>query len=418
MSNGPQVISAMNHDLGKAQPLDGLFGALLRNLGLLGIGALFGLAALGTALTDGVSLELGRYRAWVFFVPAITALLSLAAGLRGAWWVTLGLTASERQFLLCQRNLLQEILFGGIGGMCLVLGNIPGMAMDLGPFGLLLVLTGIGFLAGPQAIFIDGERQQILVSGILRADRRPFGNTTIRPICEISRPSGFKAWYVGLNAVERSGAISEELAIRIAAYVRARTGLGAEAAIAQVAAALPSVRPPAAQLADPTTAVLPRQRRLLLDHVAFGSINEAMYAAGFRSTRAIDSADPELAIWERGAARITYERHQGMKRLLLENLAPSAVPPLPTLDPAAIDLSLAQPAAALVVALDRLAWLTTSPSGWTGLPGAARWARGEGAPPAAFSQITALRAATDPTVVAKASDLASQWAAQHARAHH
>lgn len=417
MSN--QVISAMTHDLGKAQPLDGLLGALLRNLGLLGLGALFGLAAMQTALTDGVSLELGRYRAWVFFVPAITALLSLAAGLRGAWWVTLGLTASERQFLLCQRNLLQEMLFGGIGGVCLVLGNIPGMAMDLGPFGLLLVLTGIGFLAGPQAIFIDGERRQILVSGILWADRRPFGNTTIRPICEISRPSGFKAWYVGLNAVDRSGAISEEQAMRIAAYVRARTGLGAEAAIAAALAAVPpSVRPVVAPVTDPSTVVLPRQRRLLLDHATFAAINEAMYAAGFRSTRAIDSADPELAIWERGAARITYERHQGMKRLLIENLAPGAVPSLPTLDPAAIDLSLAQPAAALVVALERLAWLTTSPSGWAGLPGAARWARGEGAPPAAFSQITALRAASDPTVVAKASELASQWAAQHARAHH
>lgn len=222
--------------------------------------------------------------------------------------------------------------------------------------------------------------------------------------------------------------------------------LGAPPASASVRPPAPSasVRPPAPSAPGappaPTFPISPdaaaMQHRLLAESVTFAAVNEAVYAAGFRSASPISSLDPDAAIWERKsaslgqpAAQISYERHEGMKRLVIRWLAPSEVPALPTLDPESLALSPGVPEAVQIESLRRLAWLTTGPGGWAGVAGAVvtRHARTTPAPmtgattyctydasPIVVERVRVLASAPSPDVVARATNLLGYWSARSA----
>lgn len=585
-------------DFGKNYPLDGIVGAVLRVLTLGAIAFLLGTYASTIAATEGISFDFGRYRAWVFFIPAFTAAGSGVFALRTTYWIVAGLTAGEKQLMVWRRSLLLELLYTGLGGFCLLLGNVPGMAWDLGPFGMIVVIVGLGFLGNPQAVLIDGASRRFVTSGFFYASVVPFGPAALGPLCIVSRPSGYQSWYLGLGGLALSPPITREEAERVAVYARARTGFGPAAPassplapigagpslagpsvaspslaspslapsgisstggdvtsylalestlralhgeealyvkptvwtasgrrmvaagwafldgapailptrldlltisstsatgaleivgrepgavlallgarverheqpcphvtvrvaetdkpalLAQIAA-LPDHRPgaapstPAPSTPAPSTTpegfVHARQHRLLAPSVPFQTVNDALYAAGFKSVLPITELEPEAAIWERPGPvgirmpRIVYERDAKLdaKKLVVEWLAPRDLGGLATIDPESIDLSTDLAPEVLRQRLAQLTWLTASTPGWSGLPGAIATVMPHPAPgpkpsfersgppmvcyadpsPVATERVAALKSAADPGVASAALDLEQRWQAQRA----
>ena len=208
----------------KSHPILSVVGVSLRALALASMAVMLGTYASFIAGTEGISTDLGRYRAWVFLTPALAALGSALLATRTTYWLVRGMLASDRQFVSWRRGVPLEIITTGVGGFCVMLGNVPGMAWDLGPLGAILVLIGLAFVANPQATLIDGERGRIVVSGVLYAAVVPFTSAVIAPLCIVTRNRGGQSWHLGLNSMDISPEITRDEAFGLAAWVVARTG--------------------------------------------------------------------------------------------------------------------------------------------------------------------------------------------------
>lgn len=269
------------------------------------------------------------------------------------------------------------------------------------------------------------------------ADRNFLGQA---PTLAAQRPSGRRVGIMQFDLLEQ--------ALRSAVDAGTRQLAAAPIPRRPVAPTVPSTPPPSAGPALAVASSPPpapafalsadaasMQHRLLENDVPFAAVNEAVYAAGFRSALPIASTDPDAAIWQRKGttagqpeAQITYERHEGMKRLVVRWLAPSEVPSLRTIEPDAIALSPGMPEPVLLESLRRLEWLTTGPGGWAGLAGAiaTRHARSGASPnghgsystydpsPVVTERVRVLASAPSPEVGGRATKLLQHWSAQAA----
>lgn len=207
----------------RTYPIDGIFGAAMRIFGLFGVSAILAIYADHVASTDGISMRFGGYAAWAFWTPTFTSLLSFALGLRGLYWLLVTAVLNDQQIVLWRRNLALEFMIGGLGLGCLLLGNVPGMASDLGPFGMIAVIIGACFAGNPQATLIDGVQRRVVVSGLLLSKRLPYATSDIAPLCVYNTRTRRQSWYVGWKNLPISPEVERDEAYRVARYVGDRT---------------------------------------------------------------------------------------------------------------------------------------------------------------------------------------------------
>lgn len=448
---GPCAYSAAvsSSNFGRTHPPDAVVGVAMRIFTLGGLALGLGLYAASIAIADGISTRFSGYRAWVFFIPALSAFGAASFALRTSYWFVRGLTVSQRQFMTWRRNLLAEMLFTGMGGFCVAVGNVPGMAIDLGPFGLIAVIAGLAFLGSPQAVLIDGERRRILKSGFFYASSFSLDTAEIAPLCvrERNRNTGsvFESWHLGDRHDPITGAIPRDEAYRLAAYVVARTGAPTKAvapapapvasAASHAAGAVPAARPASAERPAPAQSgdeSPVRKRRLLVpSSVSFEALAQQLTSAGY--TNALPELGRSATLWKGPPFRdpqglsltptvsVEIDPSFGAHKITLEWFGPRqrAALPLPTTHVDTI-LSPEQSTDQLKHGLAQLEWLTCTNEGWTALDGAMATTRTKNGhtyvvydpSPRALEAVTALSRSADPAVAQTAQRIHAKWKAQ------
>lgn len=327
-------------------------------------------------------------------------------------------------------SLLGGLPLAGLGGLLVLSALVPGgpgpmgavCGMPPGALGALLVGSFVlGTATGPAFYRVLSQRRSSVVWAYQEVNRfSTSGCTTV----VLALVDGTRVTFEVPKTV--LGDVLRTLQATLPGAVLGYSGTIDQAFRANPRA-LPRPMPAAAPAAsspppEPWRSVLGRQHRLLRDDATVESVAAALEAAGWRRSsiaEALRSATFDM--WERpSSSKITFEVHDGMRRLIIQDTAPSDLPALPTLDPEAIELSPTLPAEVLQAQLRRLEWLAPPAQRWAGIPGSIPRVCPPSSPylgpslvydppPSIVSRLTALAASGEPTVATRAAALLAAW---------